>query len=81
VASAQAQLPQDTPCSSATPETKNHVSGSAQKNRCSPAQAVGEMEGGPTQQVSRFGPRFPQFHSQIFRFQAENCVDIDEATV
>jgi putative SOS response-associated peptidase YedK len=26
-------------------------------------------------------PLFPQFHSQIFRFHAENCVDIDEATV
>ncbi len=26
-------------------------------------------------------PRFPQFRAQIFRFQAENCVDTDEATV
>jgi hypothetical protein len=26
-------------------------------------------------------PRFPQFRAQIFRFHAENCVDIDEATV
>jgi hypothetical protein len=27
------------------------------------------------------GALFPQFHSQIFRFHAENCVDIDQATV
>jgi hypothetical protein len=27
------------------PETKNHVSSGAQTNRCSPAHALGEMEG------------------------------------
>ena len=26
-------------------------------------------------------PHFPQFHSQIFRFHDNNCVDLDEATV
>jgi hypothetical protein len=31
--------------------------------------------------VRRYWPHFPQFHSQIFRFNSENCVDIDEATV
>jgi hypothetical protein len=62
-------------------ETKNHVSSGAQTNRCSPARTLGEMEGGTTPQVSRIGPRFPHFHSQIFRFRAENCVDMDEATV
>src|SRR5579863_10220080 len=32
-------------------ETKNHVSSCAQTNRCSPARALGQMEGGTTQQV------------------------------
>jgi hypothetical protein len=67
-------------CTSRT-ETQNHVSSSAQTNRCSPARTLGEMEGGTTPQVSPIRPLFPQFHSQIFCFSAENCVDIDEATV
>jgi hypothetical protein len=30
---------------------------------------------------TKINPAFPQFHSQIFRFPAENCVDMAEATV
>src|SRR5215472_16074150 len=27
------------------------------------------------------GPRFPQFHSQIFGVHAKNCVDTNQATI
>ncbi len=61
---------------------KRRTMSAAARRRIAAAQrALGEMEGSTPQQVSRIGPRFPQFHSQIFRFHAENCVDIDEATV
>ena|SRR4030081_2672828 len=33
------------------------------------------------QRNDEWNQRFPQFHSQIFRDYAENCVDSDEATV
>jgi hypothetical protein len=39
------------------------------------------MEGGTAQQVSELGSRFPQFHSQIFSFYAENRIDSDQATI
>jgi hypothetical protein len=68
-------------CSGVAPETKNPVSSGAQTNRRSPARSLGEMEGGTTPQVSPIRPFFPQFHSQIFRFHAENYVDIDEVNV
>ena len=61
------------------PETS--LSGCAQENRSSSARSVGEMEGGTAQQVSELGSRFPQFHSQIFRFHSENRIDTDRATI
>jgi hypothetical protein len=44
----------------------------------------GMVQGGVGEERQQEGsnrPRFPQVRAQIFRFQAENCVDISEATV
>jgi hypothetical protein len=71
-------------------ERKNHVSGRTQANCGSPARTLGKMEGSSANKITKrqlfvgkthLLPRFPQFHAQIFRFHAENCVDINEATV
>ena len=62
-------------------ETETSLSCCAQENCGSSACSMGEVEGRTPQQVSGFGSRFPQFHSQIFRFHAENCIDTDQATI
>jgi hypothetical protein len=49
-------------------EPETSISCCAQENRSSSARSVGEVEGSTPQQVSEFGSRFPQFHSQIFCF-------------
>jgi hypothetical protein len=67
--------------SSQRQEPETSISGCEQENRSSSARSVGEMEGGTAQQVSELGSLFPQFHSQIFRFHAENRIDTDRATI
>jgi hypothetical protein len=62
-------------------EPETSIRWCAQENRSSSAGSVGELEGGTAQQVSELGSRFPQFHSQIFRFHAENRIDTDRATI
>ncbi len=62
-------------------EPETSISCCTQENRSSSARSVGEMEGGTAQQVSELGSRFPQFHSQIFCFQAENRIDSDHASI
>jgi hypothetical protein len=62
-------------------EAQSHVGSGTETDRGGATRALGEMESSTASQVSGIGPRFPQFHSQIFRFHAENCVDINQATV
>jgi hypothetical protein len=62
-------------------EPETSISCCAEENCGSSASSVGEVEGSTPQKMNGLGSRFPQFHSQIFRFHAENRIDTDQATI
>ena len=62
-------------------EPESSISSCTQENCRSSAGSVGEVEGCTARQMSGFGSCFPQFHSQIFCFYAENRVDTNQTTI
>jgi hypothetical protein len=62
-------------------EPETSISCCAEENCGSSANSVGEVEGSTPQKVNGFGSRFPQFHSQIFCFYAENRIDTNQTTI
>jgi hypothetical protein len=62
-------------------EPETSISCCAEENCGSSASSVGEVEGSTPQKVNGFGSRFPQFHSQIFCFYAENRIDTNQTTI
>jgi hypothetical protein len=62
-------------------EPETSISCCAEENCGSSASSVAEVEGSTPQKVNGFGSRFPQFHSQIFCFYAENRIDTNQTTI
>jgi len=62
-------------------EPETSISCCAEENCGSSASSLGQVEGSTPQKVNGLGSRFPQFHSQIFCFHAENRIDTDQTTI
>ena len=68
------------PCPSVR-KAQDHVGGGTETDRAGARHELGKMESCSASKVSGIGPRFPHFHSQIFRFHPGFRIDSVRGTV